>query len=1303
VSVKSTTPAIRSPFKGLTPFDDSDLDAQLFFGRERETEIVVANVLAARLTVLYGPSGVGKSSLLRAGVAQRLRRVGETEPLAVAVFSSWSGSPLPGIEEAARAGVADALGVDPGDAHGSTADRVDAWTAALGGELCLILDQLEEFFLYHGDDAEGRAFADQLADLVTRPRLRVNVLLGIRDDALARLDAFKSRIPGLFANSLRLDRLDRDAARTAVLGPLQRYNELASADAQMSIEPALLEAVLAEVAAGRIDPGLAGRGGVDAEADEQRIEAPYLQLVLQRLWEVERERGSGILRLATFRELGGAERMVEDHLERAMAALSPHQRDVAAGMFDHLVTPSGMKIAHGVSDLATYAHVGEAELAPVVTALAGQRILRPLGEDGEAVGDRYEIFHDVLADAVLAWRTRHEADAALLRERTENRRRQRRLGIVALLALLGLALMGALTVYAFTQRSEAQEQAERAQLAQEQAEDAGREAVRQRDRANREAEEAKAAKAEADAAKADAQRNAAQSKRNAERAERNEARAIASEEQATALAGQLEVERDAAVRAGRRATDAAADATAARRDAEQQAKIANRKTKETKEANERLTRSLRTEQASALTAQALSLLNSDPDASLQLVVEAAKKEPRPGLESATRNALLSSRVRAIVPAGPGEVTAAETSANGTVLLAAGEQEARFYHMSTPTRIATVRHGGPIETAALSRDGRTAATLGEDRRIRIWNVAGGRERRPRLSYPNAISDIAFSPDGTLLAAAGADGAALLWRLSDGRRLHRLVHPRAVEAVSFSPNGRMLLTLGGGARLYEVPSGRLLHDLRLPNVAFDTARLSPDGTLVVTGGRDDRAHIWSAQTGERLRVLEGHGGDVSAVAWSPDGRFVATGSSDSGVRVFTAATGVQHSMLARHVNQITSLAFSPEGAALVSGSLDGTAVLWSGPFYSRSTPLLGHMGAVRRVGFLPDGRALTAGEDGSVRLWTSRADPELVGRGRHAAAARAVAASRDGRIVVTAGADRTAVLRRPNGAPVRSLPHPATVNDVAISRDSKLVLTGADDGIARLWRTADGRLVAEFPNEAPVRGVAIHPRGELVATAGTDGIARVFLLRDPRRPPRLLRHGGGRLNGVAFGPDGRTLATAGEDADARIWRVADGRMLAKLDGHEAAVTSVAYSPDGRLLLTASTDADLRLWNVRTRSLRRTLRGHSATVSEAAFSPDGRWIASAGPITVGLWETQTGRRLDPGGPFLFLRGHPRQVRAVAFVRNGRVASVGDDGSLRTYDCEVCGKLPSLVRLAQRRLDTLRHGLTPAERSKYLAVTRP
>ena len=210
----------------------------------------------------------------------------------------------------------------------------------------MILDQAEEYFTYHGD---AGGFERALAELVNRP-LRVNVLLSLREDTLARLDRLKGAIPNLFANVLRLDRLDRAAGRAAILRPLERWGELEGED--VVAEDVLVERVLDGVGAGRIELGPGGLGAVEPNGSPRGIEAPYLQLVMQRLWDVERGAGSTTLRAETLDALGGAGQIVADHLERAIDALTPEQREIAARLFDHLVTPSGMKIAHEASDLA---------------------------------------------------------------------------------------------------------------------------------------------------------------------------------------------------------------------------------------------------------------------------------------------------------------------------------------------------------------------------------------------------------------------------------------------------------------------------------------------------------------------------------------------------------------------------------------------------------------------------------------------------------------------------------------------------------------------------------------------------------------------------------------------------------------------------------------------------------------------------------------------------------------------------------------------------------------------------------------
>ena len=205
----------------------------------------------------------------------------------------------------------------------------------------------------------------------------------------------RPRIPNVFANRLSIDHLDRAAAHAAIVGPIDRWNEISSPEDRVGIEAGLVTAVLDEVAAAPAGNGSSAAG---------LIEAPYLQLVMERVWEEEQAAGSQLLRLSTLERLGGARAIVSAHLEAdARRALEPHDAAIAASALTYLVTPSRTKIAQSFDDLAGYTDESPAELRSVLDLLAAQRILR-VASIGRREGRRYEIFHDVLAEPVLAWR-----------------------------------------------------------------------------------------------------------------------------------------------------------------------------------------------------------------------------------------------------------------------------------------------------------------------------------------------------------------------------------------------------------------------------------------------------------------------------------------------------------------------------------------------------------------------------------------------------------------------------------------------------------------------------------------------------------------------------------------------------------------------------------------------------------------------------------------------------------------------------------------------------------------------------------
>jgi hypothetical protein len=400
-----------SPYQGLIPFTEEDTD--YFFGREREIRLISANLFASRLTLLYGASGCGKTSVLQAGVIHQLR---SREDLLMVPFKGWQGDPAKGLKAAITEAASNIAAEVPAPSDlPSLAGHLAFFADRLKRRLMIILDQFEEYFLYHLHEHGEGSFATEFPKAIARADTPVSFLLSLREDSLAKLDFFEGSIPNLFDNYLRIDHLDRKAARAAIEGPIEQYNrEPETLGKAISIEPKLVEQVLDQVGTGKVSLREAGKGPITTDiktsAAGDRIETPYLQLVMTRLWQKEIEDDSRLLRQKTLDDLGGAESIVKNHLVDVMNNLFPREKEAAAVAFYHLVTSSGTKIAHTVTDLAGYTNLPEDQLEPMLEKLSQSRILRPVPPPlDKPEAKRYEIFHDVLAPAVLDWETKYQA------------------------------------------------------------------------------------------------------------------------------------------------------------------------------------------------------------------------------------------------------------------------------------------------------------------------------------------------------------------------------------------------------------------------------------------------------------------------------------------------------------------------------------------------------------------------------------------------------------------------------------------------------------------------------------------------------------------------------------------------------------------------------------------------------------------------------------------------------------------------------------------------------------------------------
>jgi len=381
------------PFLGLVPYEESD--AAYFFGREVDRRVISANLKASRLTLLFGESGVGKSSVLRAAVAPHLRADPE---IRVAVFHAWHSDP---VMELVRM-VNELVGATRPRSVALTHDlrlACQEATRNFDGSLLLILDQFEEYFQYHpGEDGDG-TFAVEFPRILNSDDLRVNVLVSIREDCLATLDRFKGRVPNLFDNYLRIRNLDRESAREAILRPIDQFNSERRSDAEkVIIQPALADRLIDDI--------------LKEKVGEDRVEAPYLQLVMSHWWDREIVKHPIQLRYETLYELGGVNHIYRMHLNSTMANLTMAQQAGAAKIFKLMVTPSGRKQAQTLFDLTNSTDLKLDLIVPILEYLRRARIVNPvvLPRTRPQNEQCYEFAHDVVAKAGLEWQQQYEQE-----------------------------------------------------------------------------------------------------------------------------------------------------------------------------------------------------------------------------------------------------------------------------------------------------------------------------------------------------------------------------------------------------------------------------------------------------------------------------------------------------------------------------------------------------------------------------------------------------------------------------------------------------------------------------------------------------------------------------------------------------------------------------------------------------------------------------------------------------------------------------------------------------------------------------
>jgi len=697
-------------------------------------------------------------------------------------------------------------------------------------------------------------------------------------------------------------------------------------------------------------------------------------------------------------------------------------------------------------------------------------------------------------------------------------------------------------------------------------------------------------------------------------------------------------------------------------------------------------------------AEAEQLQATDPSLAAQLELVNRRLDPTP---DNTASLLSSANIPLsnVLTEPTGPIWSVAYSPDGHTLAAGSNDGSTWLWNMTnpahPTHIGPPLTGplSPASSVALSPDGRTLAAGGYNGKIWLWNITN-RAHPTRIGQPLRgpawpTDSLAFSPDGHALAEGSNNGTTWLWNLTDPAHPVHLGRPRfgrlpyilnSVWSVAFSPDGHTLAagSNDGTTRLWNVTDAAhptaIGQPLTGPTGVWSVA-FSPDGRTLAAGSEDGTIWLWDvtdpAQPTQIRQPLTGFTAPVRSVAFSPNGHTLAAGSDDDTIRLWNVTDPTHPAQigqpLAGAIGPVYSVAFSPDGHTLAAGSADGTIRLWSLP----STILSYQTGPIYSVAFSPDGHTLAAGgQDAKVWLWnvTNPAHPTTIGQ------------------------------------PLTGPTQP--VESVAFSPDGRILAAGGDDGTIWLWNVANPAHPTTIVR--PLTGatgslysVAFSPDGHVLAAGGQDTKVWLWNVTDPARAAQTVQPLTGpfdSIESVAFSPDSDTLAAGSGDGTIWLWNVTDlakpTRLGQNIRSSTGAVRSVAFSPDGHTLAAGTYNGTMRLWNVtdpaQPSHIGQLLTGPAGFIDSVAFSPDGHTLAASDHDgAIWLWNvtdptrtTQIGVLTGPTGP----------VSAVAFSPDAHTLAGGStDGTIRLWSLNV-------EQAVDRICATTSGNLTPQQWARYI-----
>lgn len=1174
------------PFKFLDSYTRED--KSIFFGRDNETEDIFRKLYSGKLMLVYGKSGTGKSSIINCGL---ISRIPQEDIYAINIRCG---------KRAYDNFVSEIKKYSKSEKDNPVEILEDIFYEH-SKPIALIVDQLEEIFILSDQD-EREKLAREL-NKILKSRLKINIILVIREEYFASLTEFEAFIPGLFGNRTRIERMSKSAAIEAIVKPCKVCN--------VGIEDSLADKIVDQLI-----------------WQSEGLELTWLQILMDRLYRtaVEKDPVNPVIKNEDLAKLGRIGNVLSDFLDEQLRMMP--DGDMGEAILKTMISTDGTKKQVNIDDigdnLQTTGHSLNPELIEeIIRHFINVRIVTEKNEEGN-----YELRHDAIAGRIYERMTAIEKELIEVKAFLDNsykiyeqrkvlltnddlkyialyesklilnnklkdfirlskknvlqvKLRRRNMTIAATAALI--IILTGFTLWALNERTKA---IKLRTIAVEQK----NEAIK----ANREAESAKIIALEGE-----------------NKAKENEAKAIeqqniAEEQRQAALKANSEAEqsRKQALEEKNRAVENENLAIIARKEAEESKYIAL-SAKEVSDFNYSKVK------ANTISYYSQKVVETDPTIALRLAEYAVNLD----------------------------------SINPYIV----ETLNRIYCGNNFYKIV-IRHDSSINSIAVSPDGKNILTGSSDNAVLLRDFRGNILKKFEGNI-GGINSVAFSPDGKSILAGSYDKTARLWDLNGNILQVFTGHTGEITSIAFSLDGKKILTgsQDSTVRLWDligntlrVFSGRIGE---ISSVAF-----SPDAKTILAGSGNGVACLWNME-GKVLQTLFAYELQISSVAFSPDGSYFLTGC-DNGSVIIWKVKGNADRVYAGHVGGVSSVAFSPDGNYILVGAMDGSVKLWN---LKGNIPRLfiGHESTVSSVAFTPDGKKiLTGSTDKTIRLWDLQGNFIQV-FDNYEGVLKSVAFAPDGKSVLIGYDDKTVQLCDLHGNVLQMFKASSRVVSVAFSPDGKSILIGSWDGTTRLVDLR-GNLIRQYKGSS-VSSVAFSPGGKKILAGSLDNTARLWDLQGNLL--QVFKGHKGDISSVAFSPDENSILTGSIDKTACLWDM-QGNIIRTFAGHEDVLSSVAFAPDGKTILTGSSDRTARLWDLQGNVLK-VFKGHEKRVAAVAFSYDGKTILTGSrDLTARLWELN-------GNLLQVFLGSTSEITSVAFSPDGKNILTGSvDKTARLWD---------------------------------------